>query len=270
MHSTMGHSIAFAAASAALATQSVSASAPLEPVGAWTLESTDATCLVGRKYGEHLTLGFRKVAGSKQIRIAIWVTEQSGRPIKGNAALSIDQAPSVSAPFSKGSVGPEGLQLIAIDVGRDELPNLEIAKSLRVMAASFDRDFQLRGIGGAISALDKCENDLLTSWGMEPTVLKSIKSRARLKNPNGLFSVNDYPSEALAKHQQGISNNRLLIGVDGRASNCGVVESSGSKALDAKTCEIYVKRARYEPARDANGAAVPSFYFQRMSWEIPG
>lgn len=260
--------------SAALAIQSIPPGQPalFEPSGAWTIETTEATCLVGRKFGEgdqQVTLGFRRVPATKHIRIAIWVSGPAAKTARGYASLRLDEAPSTTAPFSKGPVNLKGLQLYAIDVPRDEFPGIESAKRLHVMAADLDKAFALRGIGGAFAALANCENDLLASWGMDPAVLASIKAGARLKNPFGLFSTNDYPSEALAKHQQGISNVRLLIGVDGRARYCGVVESSGSKALDAKTCEIYVKRARYEPARDASGEAVPSFYFQRMSWGIP-
>jgi hypothetical protein len=273
MYLFMGSSIALAAAFAALSFQSLSPTEPLEPSGPWTVEATDATCLVGRKFAagkQELTLGFRKVPASGKIRVALWVADPSNRPSTGTAQLRLDQGSPVSAPFFKGSVNVPGLHLIAIDSRTDQLPDLATSKVLQVAAGDLAQSFAIRGIDGAMKALGACEEKLLLSWGVDPKVVESIKTPARITgNPMSLFSVNDYPSEAIARSEQGISAVRLVVGIDGRPSNCGVVETSGSKSLDAKTCYIYLRRARYEAARTEAGEAVPSVVFQRMSWELP-
>jgi TonB family protein len=182
----------------------------------------------------------------------------------------LDEGSRISASFIKGQVGVAGLHLIAIDARAEQLPELATATTLRVAAGELVQSFHLRGIDRAIKALDDCEKNVLISWGVDPEAIASINTPATLKsNPMSLFSVNDYPSSAMSRREQGISAVRLVVGIDGRPRNCGVVESSGSKALDAKTCDIYLTRSQYEPARTATGEAVPSIVFQRMSWEMP-
>lgn len=275
MYSVMGSSIAFAAAAAALSFQSVAGglSTPLEPTGPWTAEATDAMCLVGRKFGpagQEMTLGIRKIPASGKLRVALWVPDASTKASKGIAELRLDEGSPISAPFIKGQVDVAGLHLVAIDASEEQLPDLATAMALHVAAGEVVQSFHLRGIGGAMKALSECEEKVLASWGVDPAVIASIETAAALKsNPMSLFSVNDYPSSAMSRKEQGISAVRLVVGIDGRPRNCGVVESSGSRALDEKTCDIHLTRARYEPARTATGEAVPSIVFQRMRWEMP-
>jgi protein TonB len=46
------------------------------------------------------------------------------------------------------------------------------------------------------------------------------------------------------------------IGIDGRMSDCHVVQSSGFKQLDALPCKTLPKVMRFKPARDQNGNPV--------------
>jgi TonB family protein len=71
-----------------------------------------------------------------------------------------------------------------------------------------------------------------------------------------LFSLDDYPPEARANGWQGTVVVEVNIGADGLPRACHVVRSSGHEVLDVKTCEIMITRARFTPARDANGRAV--------------
>ena len=60
----------------------------------------------------------------------------------------------------------------------------------------------------------------------------------------------------------------LMLDPTGRVSACTVVESSGSASLDKATCTILSSRARFEPARDANGRAVQDTYTQKIVWQL--
>lgn len=62
----------------------------------------------------------------------------------------------------------------------------------------------------------------------------------------------------------------MTIGADGRVRNCEIVASSGSADLDRATCTNVAKRARFNPATDATGAAVGGSYTSAVKWEIPG
>ena len=98
--------------------------------------------------------------------------------------------------------------------------------------------------------------------------LPSAPVRARM-NLNSYFSVDDYPAEALRFHQEGTVGVGLVIGPDGRISDCTIADSSGSPSLDNATCRILRSRARYIPARDFDGEPTRGRDMGRVSWRLP-
>ncbi len=87
--------------------------------------------------------------------------------------------------------------------------------------------------------------------------------------PFNLFTEDDYPSDALRGDEQGRVGYHLEIGADGRVSDCTIRRSSGSAALDERTCRIVRVRARFAPARDSEGRAVPDARDGEVSWRLP-
>jgi len=83
------------------------------------------------------------------------------------------------------------------------------------------------------------------------------------------FSPDDYPESALEDRAQGFVAYRLEIGPDGRVSNCSILQSSGSAALDRGTCRILSDRARFAPARDGAGRYVPDHRDGWVTWRLP-
>ena len=84
-----------------------------------------------------------------------------------------------------------------------------------------------------------------------------------------LFSYDDYPAEALQKNEQGTVQAELTIDPDGRVTACKVVRSSNSTALDTATCNIMMRRAKFTPARDANGnPTVDTYLTPPVTWRI--
>jgi TonB family protein len=83
-----------------------------------------------------------------------------------------------------------------------------------------------------------------------------------------LVSSDDYPVEAMRNDEQGQVAVSLAIGTDGRVSACTVTGSSGSAILDRKTCALLQERARFSPARNAKGKAVPDTVTHTITWRI--
>jgi hypothetical protein len=54
-----------------------------------------------------------------------------------------------------------------------------------------------------------------------------------------------------------------------RAVTCRIVESSGSRLLDLRTCQAMIVRARFTPARDAAGNPAPDTVAARVIWVLP-
>lgn len=61
----------------------------------------------------------------------------------------------------------------------------------------------------------------------------------------------------------------MTVGVDGRASNCRVVEPGPDPEAGRITCQLAEERFRFRPASDADGNPVPSTYGWRQWWEAP-
>lgn len=83
------------------------------------------------------------------------------------------------------------------------------------------------------------------------------------------ISIDDYPSAALLARQQGRVSVRLGVSAAGRVTECAVTVSSGAAILDASTCRLLRSRVRFEPARDARGAAVAGTYSTHVDWALP-
>ena len=88
----------------------------------------------------------------------------------------------------------------------------------------------------------------------------------RSKQIAGRIRDSDYPREASRARDEGKVDVRFTVGIDGRAHNCQVHQSSGSPALDATTCRLIEARFRFEPARNAAGEPVPELNGWEQVW----
>jgi protein TonB len=50
------------------------------------------------------------------------------------------------------------------------------------------------------------------------------------------------------------------VQLNGRATDCRVVQSSGVPAIDAETCRLVTSKLRFRPARDRQGSPVVERY----------
>ena len=82
-------------------------------------------------------------------------------------------------------------------------------------------------------------------------------------------TVEGYPAEALRNGWEGVAGFTVTVGTDGKVLDCKIIHSSGHKVLDDATCSEITKRARFTPARDADGRPVVSTYSQQVNWRIP-
>ena len=84
----------------------------------------------------------------------------------------------------------------------------------------------------------------------------------------GLFSADDYPRDAADRNEQGRVQVTVHIDAAGAVSSCEIKQSSGFPSLDTRTCEIIARRAKFIPARDSAGNAVPSETTQTVTWRL--
>jgi protein TonB len=73
-----------------------------------------------------------------------------------------------------------------------------------------------------------------------------------------VFSADDYPASAQANGEEGTVQAKLTVSASGRVSGCDIIRSSGHKSLDDATCSVLERRARFTPARAADGHSIAS------------
>lgn len=91
-----------------------------------------------------------------------------------------------------------------------------------------------------------------------------------LAEPASWITTDDYPSAAARNGEQGRARYSLVVGADGRATSCEIINSSGSENLDQTTCHIVTRRARFAPARNSLGEPVSARYNGVVRWTLPG
>lgn len=109
-----------------------------------------------------------------------------------------------------------------------------------------------------IAALDMVQGPGSTDLSQPP----------QLRNPQAVFTYQDYPQEALRGNEYGIVTILLRVSTEGKVTACDVTESSGSATLDMTTCSLLKKRAQFDPAEDATGSPIEGKCLLANSWGV--
>lgn len=80
-------------------------------------------------------------------------------------------------------------------------------------------------------------------------------------------SQDDYPGASLRAEEEGVTSVEVVVGVNGRVTNCQVINSSGFPRLDEQTCKMAERRWRFDPALK-DGEKVDSRVRQNVRWQI--
>jgi protein TonB len=88
-------------------------------------------------------------------------------------------------------------------------------------------------------------------------------------NPGLWATTNDYPTKEIREGNEGTARFLLSIDARGEVQDCIITRSSGHPGLDNATCGKVSRRARFEPATDANGSQVAGTFAGSIKWVIP-
>lgn len=81
--------------------------------------------------------------------------------------------------------------------------------------------------------------------------------RAKAVEPLTWVTVGDFPKSMFASGTHLDVSVKIDIDPTGRIVGCAASSTSDSPAFDLKVCNLIRARGRYEPARSANGTAIP-------------
>lgn len=125
-------------------------------------------------------------------------------------------------------------------------------------------------MNGPMNAVRKCLDELVTHWGIDAETQKTLSRTVKPIEQMAWARIlqNNYPPEMIAKDQSGIVRVRLMVGTDGRPTSCHIQFPSPDISFETVTCEKLMKVARFEPALDAGGRPVASYFVTKVAFAV--
>lgn len=280
----------------------------IQPSGQWILDYAENSCRLIRTFGEGKTktvLLFESVSPEQMDMVAtgkplksdkeevgVRFLPVSGKAFEGQRAKTASGGDPVIL-WSDVTLLPDQLaeELEREDAEGEAKPNVRpppidlveraAQKSQRQQFAekATELEFQTRRnhpviletgpMGGPIRAFDKCRRDSLKDWGVDPDLEdKVVRPAWALGGAMKWFSTKDYPTEMIRQGSESQVKIRLLVDASGKVTKCTGLSHYKAQEFNEITCNIIMKRAKFEPAELADGTKVPSHTTLRIRWEI--
>ena len=258
----------------AMSSAAAAAADPKQPTGKWTVEFADKLCVLSRNYGtdaDPLLLAFNQAPMEDRLELIIILKSDTLTRDGGQAEVLLGNK-EVNAPYGATSVASNSLRRIRIQLDGESYDSATAAKLISVDVPDEVREtFSVPGFAEGLRVLRDCTIDLGVDWGF------SVEEQKRLAEPamgvrrlEGIFSGQDYPPSAVKDSASGDVKTRIFVDSSGKPTACEVLNSSGHEALDKRTCEILMQRARFHPARDIDGKATRGVHVTTINWRIEG
>lgn len=258
----------------------------LQPISKWVLDFGDNKCRLARTFGsendKHLLM-FEQAAPRSIFGLTLAGPEL--RRFHGSQSFSLgmagDKPMAQREQFASGNVDNVGKAIIIASHSLG--PNFSAQGLLSAGislddAAAIDRivlerrghvlTFETGNMRKPIEALNICTSDLLKDWGLDQARHKSYVP-PRWTNEEAVtrrISV-AYPSQALLRGEQAIFQMRVIVEADGTVADCHIENATETERLNSPACK-QMADAKFEPARDANGVPMRSFYATSLSYQI--
>lgn len=285
-----------AMAGVALASAGIAATAKeptriFTPVSGWTVNYDDDSCRLTRPFasdGEKAGLvleqfepgsGFRLLAAtptfkdyiSRPVRIAFGPT---GHAVDIDSVMDLslgDYGPAVTAamdlvspPQDGPAASPQTPPPEPSAAEENAVTWLDIQRRSRAPVR-----FATGPMHGAMAALRKCSDELITHWGIDVAAHQTLSRPATPKSrPASWLTSDDYPSDLLQKGAQGLIMFRLMIDEAGKVTSCHIQKSTRPVGFDTAVCAALSRRARFEPALDAGGRPIKSYWRSSARFQV--
>jgi TonB family protein len=83
-----------------------------------------------------------------------------------------------------------------------------------------------------------------------------------------VFSLEDYPPQAMDAGDEGPVAFEVLVAPDGSVNKCTVIVSSHHQELDTATCKLVSARARFSAPQSKDGKPIYGIYRNVVTWSL--
>lgn len=244
---------------ASLTQQAGAAKPPKVPAGKWAVDYQVEDCTLTRD-GPSGEAGIAIRVKPLDDRVGMMVYGPWRTPEVDRFEAKLDPADGeleIARPALAERKPGSRIGFVKLDLSRAELARLGRASAITVSGpADFAVHSRLTGIPKALDALRACEVFLAGRWGIGAAEMASWAQPARpTADLDRLFWSEDKRKYGMLR--SGAVRGVLDIDATGRMTACRLVQSSRISWVDAQFCRILREHARFEPARNAAGEAVP-------------
>lgn len=270
----------------------------LKPKSSWVLDYADENCGLRRMFGNGqaellfelnaTTPGhsYRLLLASEQLEVRRASPhigfEPGPEPLEHAQASSITMEDGRRGYLSEISVLPknegegktadldnnqsyDNFWLDKVETREKEIAGLGVGKG-------FDRDFflEIDQFHPAMVAMRACQDDLVRSWGFDPSVLKTLSRPPMPKHQIEWARKlqRAYPSRMVMQGWGATIQVQLAVGADGLPSDCHVRADGQQDDFTETSCKILMKEARFEPALDADGKPTSALWTTRIIYRL--
>lgn len=271
----------------------------LKPSSPWNVDYSEDSCALKRLFGEGddtVLLELRQLAPGDDFSVTV-ASKGSGfqkRPPKVRF-IPEPEPRTIEVPlFLKTDTGLSGISwpdtLFQVDEGKEERdakargyaplpPRPDAEYKLREgavtgleVASSFEPAIFLAtgAMHQPMQAMRKCLDALLVHWGIDAAAHRTLSrsawpiGQARKSRQNKSI----YPLTKLSLFESGSIRVRMMVGADGKPTGCHIRMPSQEAASEQAACYRAMKIAHFEPALDAAGKPIASYFVTQAMYVV--
>lgn len=249
--------------------------APDAPISKWRVDFEDAQCVATRDFGTAtapITLALKRPPIGSELQLSVFTARSRAGPLRQiDASISINDGEAVRTTLLTYDPPTGTRHVYRLNLTSAAADALGTASSLRLVAGKdLDQRFGDPQIGPALKVLDTCISDLREAWNIGPNGVKSsaLRTHASAGDFDSLFTSRDLPQAGIGLNYAAPVGFIMLINETGRIADCTVTGTSGGAALDAQSCAVPMRLAKFKPAVGADGRPARDFYFYRVNWRF--
>lgn len=137
-----------------------------------------------------------------------------------------------------------------------------IAESMQLRVVGYaPKEVRVGTLVEPLRQLEACEANLMEKWGWGRDYAQRVVTPPRMRDPQSwFFKAIVYPAVANLNRVSNLLQLRLKVDARGRVAECVVQTSPGGSQFGSKNCSGLRRQARFEPALDAQGQPVESYF----------
>lgn len=284
-----------AALALALRQAASAAAVDLSPAGPWHIDYSRDSCNLMRTFGtgdDAVILRMEWFSPGPQFDLTL-----TGQSLEDNwpfenvffRFLPDQRSPTKRKALTGRAVAPDGTSHPELALGTTDLlghANGDLRMrwpdpSAKQVAATDRLDYwglarpsaelHLGSMTDPMAAVSACTTDLVKHWGLDPARQASL---SRLAQPIGetydWITPRDYPVKQVNEGRNGIVHARLMIDATGKVTACHVQEVVKQEGYADKTCAALLRSAKFQPALDAKGTPVASYFIYKVRYLMSG